>query len=115
MQLNEGSNPTKYCEFCGLDEINVILEVEEAIEILQRKGDWLTDFGKLLDESWQIKRSLSSKITTDVIDNFYIRSKRKGALGGKILGAGGGGFFLFYVPRDKMKYFLKKTYYLLIN
>ena len=58
-------------------------------------------FGKLLDESWKLKRSLSDKISTPDIDAIYARAMQAGALGGKLLGAGGGGFVLIYAEPDK--------------
>lgn len=58
----------------------------------------LQEFGKALHEGWQIKRQLSSKISTSSLDQIYAGALAHGALGGKLLGAGGGGFFLFYVP-----------------
>ena len=58
----------------------------------------LNDFGKNLDQAWQIKRSFSSKISNSMLDSVYTKARKNGALGGKLLGAGGGGFFLFYVP-----------------
>jgi D-glycero-alpha-D-manno-heptose-7-phosphate kinase len=58
-------------------------------------------FGKLLDESWKLKRSLSDKITTPDIDAIYDQAMKAGALGGKLLGAGGGGFVLVYAEPDK--------------
>ena len=79
--------------------------VTEAENIL-RKGD-LNDFGKLLHESWLEKKSLSSSITNFNIDEIYNNAINKGALGGKLLGAGGGGFFLFYVPYFRQKNFIK--------
>ena len=75
--------------------------VDEAENILIEKE--LDEFGRLLDYSWQLKRGLSNNISTDYIDNIYIRAKKAGALGGKILGAGGGGFILLYVEKDKQK------------
>jgi D-glycero-alpha-D-manno-heptose-7-phosphate kinase len=56
--------------------------------------------GKLLDEGWQLKRQLASAISTDQIDFWYQRARAAGALGGKLCGAGGGGFLLFFVPRE---------------
>ncbi len=88
--------------------------VKDAIEALNTKSGGLSDFGKLLHENWQIKRSLSSKITTSVIDNIYSTALRSGALGGKLLGAGGGGFMLIYAkPEDqkKIRAKLKKLLY----
>ena len=60
----------------------------------------------LLNETWQEKRKLSGSISTDLIDKLYNLAIKNGALGGKILGAGGGGFLLFYVPQFKQKKFL---------
>lgn len=73
--------------------------VDKAIQIL-KTGD-LNDFGKLLDESWKIKRGLSSQISNREIDEIYESGKAAGAIGGKLLGAGGGGFILFFVPLEK--------------
>ncbi|HEY0666714.1 MAG TPA: CBS domain-containing protein [Sphingobacteriaceae bacterium] len=58
----------------------------------------LNDFGKNLHMAWEIKRSFSSKISTPLLDGIYNKARENGVLGGKLLGAGGGGFFLFYVP-----------------
>lgn len=74
--------------------------VEEGISILTRK-DGLADFGSLLHESWKLKRSLTSRISTPVIDEIYETARKAGAIGGKLLGAGGGGFFLIFArPGD---------------
>ena len=58
----------------------------------------LLKFGQSLDEGWQSKKKFSSKITNDKLNRIYDEAKKHGAIGGKLLGAGGGGFFLFYVP-----------------
>ena len=58
----------------------------------------LNDFGKCLDKAWKLKRSFSSKISNPWLDEIYNSAIQNGAIGGKLLGAGGGGFFLFYVP-----------------
>ena len=79
--------------------------VAEAEKTL-RNGD-VNNFGKLLHESWLEKKSLSSSITNSFIDEIYNIAINKGALGGKLLGAGGGGFFLFYVPYFRQKNFIK--------
>ena len=74
--------------------------VETAVEIL-RGGD-LLDFGRLLHESWMLKRSLSRKISTPEIDSIYEAGREAGAFGGKVLGAGGGGFMLLFArPEDQ--------------
>lgn len=74
--------------------------VYESRTVLQSKSS-LNDFGKLLDEGWKLKQNLSSKVTNNVIDEMYSVGRKAGALGGKLLGAGGGGFVLFYVEPDK--------------
>jgi len=74
--------------------------VEEAINILNNDSTSLRDFGKLLDEAWNLKRGLSSKISNSIIDSIYQKARECGALGGKILGAGGGGFMLLFAPPE---------------
>ena len=83
-----------------------IISLAGEAEKTLRKGD-VNNFGKLLHESWLEKKSLSSSITNSSIDEIYNNAINKGALGGKLLGAGGGGFFLFYVPYFKQKNFIK--------
>ena len=77
--------------------------VDEAERVLINKKSDLSEFGKLLDYSWKLKRGITSKITTNEIDNIYYSAIKAGALGGKLLGAGGGGFILFYVEKDKQE------------
>lgn len=74
--------------------------VDESIEIL-RSGADISCFGELLDEAWQMKRSLSSKISNSHLDGIYGEAKAAGAVGGKVTGAGGGGFVLLFVPPDR--------------
>lgn len=81
------------------------LMVREGIKILREEND-LLDFGRLLNESWQLKRNLTNKITTPEIDDIYQTAMKAGAVGGKLLGAGGGGFMLVFVSpelRPKVK------------
>ena len=75
--------------------------VDEALHILQDGNTSIEEFGKLLHESWLRKRSLSDKISTPQIDSLYEQAMKAGALGGKILGAGGGGFMLIFAPPAK--------------
>ena len=75
--------------------------VDDAEKILTNKDVSLDEFGKLLDYTWKLKRGISSGISTGSIDEQYVRAMKAGALGGKLLGAGGGGFLLFYVPLEK--------------
>ncbi|HPB67949.1 MAG TPA: kinase [Candidatus Omnitrophota bacterium] len=73
----------------------------QAVDILSA-NDMLA-FGKLLDEAWKIKRSLSDKISTPFVDDMYAAARKAGAVGGKLLGAGGGGFLLLCVPPARQK------------
>jgi D-glycero-alpha-D-manno-heptose-7-phosphate kinase len=75
--------------------------VDQAVEILGGPREDLDDFGRLLHESWTLKRQLSGSITTPQIDAIYAAARGAGALGGKLCGAGGGGFLLLYVPPDR--------------
>jgi D-glycero-alpha-D-manno-heptose-7-phosphate kinase len=82
--------------------------VNTALEILNSNSD-LLQFGKLLHESWQLKRSLSDMVSTPLIDDIYSTAIKAGALGGKLLGAGGGGFMLIFAqpelhPKIKEKF-----------
>ena len=74
--------------------------VDEAVNILHNSSS-PDDFGRLLNESWKLKRTLSSLISNQTIDNIYEAGLNAGALGGKLLGAGGGGFILFFVKPEK--------------
>lgn len=76
--------------------------VDEAEAVLTSKTD-LNEFGRLLDYTWKLKRGITTEISTDSIDGLYGKAMEAGALGGKLLGAGGGGFLLFYVEEDKQE------------
>lgn len=84
----------------------------EALEILNR--DDLLAFGRLLSENWMLKKSLSHKISTPSIDAIYDTARRSGALGGKLLGAGGGGFVLLFVPLERQNKVKEKLKNLLL-
>jgi D-glycero-alpha-D-manno-heptose-7-phosphate kinase len=94
-----------------MQELKSIMDmVDEAVNILNGKRNDLIEFGKLLNESWRLKRSLTENISTTVIDDIYETGLKAGAVGGKILGAGGGGFILFFAEpevqprvREKLK------------
>ena len=81
--------------------LEMLKMVDIAEDILVSPDTSLDDFGRLLNETWLLKRSISNKISTDYIDETYQKALSAGALGGKLLGAGGGGCLLFYVPEDK--------------
>lgn len=72
---------------------------DRALEVL-REGRSLSRFGEVLHEGWVLKRSLVDSISDDEINKYYEKARGAGAIGGKITGAGGGGFFLFYVERQ---------------
>jgi D-glycero-alpha-D-manno-heptose-7-phosphate kinase len=74
--------------------------VEESIDILASGTD-IRAFGDLLHEAWQAKRSLSTRVSNREVDTLYGQAQAAGALGGKLTGAGGGGFLLLFVPPDK--------------
>ena len=76
--------------------------VEESIAILN-SGQDITGFGELLHEAWQAKRSLSASVSNSYVDELYAEALSAGALGGKLIGAGGGGFLLLFVPPCRQK------------
>ncbi len=75
--------------------------VNEAQAVLENNHRDLDDFGRLLGRTWSLKRQTGDAITTDFIDRLYEKGINAGALGGKLLGAGGGGFLVFYVQPAK--------------
>lgn len=79
----------------------MLLLVDEAESILTNKNSDLNEFGHLLDHTWKLKRQTGKAVSTDNIDYLYEKGISAGALGGKLLGAGGGGFLLFYVEKEK--------------
>jgi len=75
--------------------------VHEACSILMNANESIDSFGKLLDANWQYKRSLSNSISNPIIDDIYQAAMDAGAIGGKILGAGSGGFFLIFAKPER--------------
>ena len=103
-QIDSAKNNTK--QLTRMQEM-----VSDAIQILT--GGRLEDFGELLHESWMLKRSLTDNISTSYIDEIYKTAVQNGATGGKVLGAGGGGFMLFFAKpeyhsriKDSLKSFI---------
>jgi D-glycero-alpha-D-manno-heptose-7-phosphate kinase len=86
--------------------------VDEGLHILTDGRD-LADFGRLLHESWLLKRSLSARVSTPAIDAMYETARQAGAIGGKITGAGGGGFLLLFVEADRREAVRKALAHLL--
>lgn len=78
-------------------------EMKECIE-----NNQIDIVGDILDETWKLKREMASNITNPIIDNLYNCAIANGARGGKLLGAGGGGFMLFYCPKDKQEHLSRK-------
>ncbi|MHB8130904.1 MAG: GHMP family kinase ATP-binding protein [Mobilitalea sp.] len=74
--------------------------VDRATDILNSNSGNISDFGRLLNESWMIKRSLTDRVSTEKIDNIYRFALSAGAIGGKLLGAGGGGFMLLFAEPE---------------
>lgn len=79
----------------------------EAIDVIQKEKN-IDEIGKLMDKSWRVKRILAEGITDEVLDAIYVQSIANGSLGTKLMGAGGGGFFMFLVPPEKQNEFKKK-------
>lgn len=92
-------------EKSGIDKTKQLLKmlslVDDAEKILTDQNADIDDFGRLLDCTWQLKRRTGSAVSTSNIDMLYDKGIKAGALGGKLLGAGGGGFLLFYVQPEK--------------
>lgn len=88
--------------------LDMLSLVDEAEKVLTDKEKSLNEFGKLLDTTWKLKRGTGSKVSNGSIDELYDIAIKAGALGGKLLGAGGGGFLLFYCEKEKQE-FLKNA------
>jgi D-glycero-alpha-D-manno-heptose-7-phosphate kinase len=84
----------------ALDAMHRIKEIGFKVRQALEKGD-LSEFGKLQNEHWLAKKETSSKISDDLIDRYYEKGLKNGALGGKLMGAGGGGFLMFYCENNK--------------
>ena len=83
-------------------ELNIMVELcKEAEELLISSENGFLEWGKLLNEQWKVKKSMTNLITNTKIDEMYAKGISAGALGGKLLGAGGGGFMVFLVPPEK--------------
>lgn len=84
----------------AFDNTSKLVDIAEfALKKIRDKK--IEEFGSLLGEAWECKKKLSNKISNPEIDSMYEKAKKAGALGGKILGAGGGGYMLFYVPEQR--------------
>lgn len=88
----------KYAELKEMTELTF-----EAERLLRDEDAKLNEFGRMLDHTWKLKRGISNGISTGSIDDMYAAGIKAGALGGKLLGAGGGGFLLFYAEPDRQE------------
>lgn len=97
-------SPERKRRLNGADKLARLQEmlalVDEAEAILTDEQADLNEFGRLLDHTWKLKRGTGAAVSTDCIDALYARGIAAGALGGKLLGAGGGGFLVFYVEPE---------------
>lgn len=92
------------------EKLNFLKRMKEQVSVGQEillgtrsSTQLIKDFGKLLDEAWQLKRELSNCISNSILDEIYEVAMKNGALGGKLLGAGGGGFFVFICPQEQQE------------
>jgi D-glycero-alpha-D-manno-heptose-7-phosphate kinase len=77
-----------------------MVELARALKTELQKNN-LDAFGEIIHENWELKRGLTSGVSSSVIDDWYARARKAGALGGKLLGAGSGGFLMFYAPKER--------------
>lgn len=103
------NTPKKKTELSAMHDM-----VSEAMSILSNPKTDLAEFGRLLHESWKLKRGLTSSITTDFVDDMYDTAMRAGALGGKLLGAGGGGFVIVFARKEDQPKIADKLKHLLL-
>ena len=94
--LTEQKNRTQE----NLETLDNMVELADELKKAIEKGD-LMEFGNILNIGWEYKQKLASKITNPNLNSYYEKARRAGAIGGKILGSGGGGFFLFYCDEEK--------------
>lgn len=100
--LGEQSKKAKADEDAVIDSMHKIKEIGKCIKVALEKGD-IDSFGKLMHEHWLTKKKISNKMSSPQIDAWYKLAMKNGAVGGKIMGAGGGGFFLFYVKNGQRR------------
>lgn len=100
-EVQKANSVDKKDKISQIREMSLLVDEAESVLVDQHKD--IDDFGRLLDHTWRLKRQIGSAVSTDSIDNLYLRGIQAGALGGKLLGAGGGGFLIFYVQPEKQE------------
>lgn len=104
------TNITRRAETVLTEQVNNINDRLDVLREMKRlalqgreclRAGAFDDFGLLLHQGWELKKQLASRISNGIIDTLYETARKAGALGGKITGAGGGGFLLLYCPREK--------------
>jgi D-glycero-alpha-D-manno-heptose-7-phosphate kinase len=102
--LSEQGDRLRALDEATITNMHRIKELGHEVTRLLVSGD-IDRYGELLHDHWMRKRGLASKMTDDVIDEHYEAARKAGAIGGKLMGAGGGGFFMFYVrPADRRRF-----------
>ncbi|MEK7851263.1 MAG: kinase, partial [Deltaproteobacteria bacterium] len=102
--VKEQIKNTKTCsKDAYLERMHQMVFDAEKIISGDKPEEMVRNLGGLLHESWQLKKCLSSQITSDLIDDIYNKATQAGACGGKLAGAGGGGFLFFLTPKDKQE------------
>lgn len=100
-ELEKEKVKTIHDKTAELKEMAQLVDAGEAV-LTDRHGD-LDEFGRLLHHAWQLKRGIGKGVSTSALDEIYQTAIQHGAIGGKLLGAGGGGFFIFYTPLEYQK------------
>ena len=94
--------------------LDMLALVDEAEKVLTDRNTSLNEFGKFLDQTWKLKRGTGAKVSNGSIDELYDIAIKAGALGGKLLGAGGGGFLMFYCEKEKQPSLIKALEQLMV-
>ena len=104
--IQQKNNLTAKDKIKQMQELYSLVDIAEGV--LTDKSSDLDEFGRLLDHTWKLKRQTGTEISTNSIDEFYQKGIKAGALGGKLLGAGGGGFLIFYVQPEYQEAVMKE-------
>lgn len=105
----ESSEIQKGFKKLTIDQEKILIKMKDITILAQRalQEGRMESLGKLLNETWELKKASNKGVTTSKIDEIYKHAKKHGAIGGKLLGAGGAGYMIFFVPPEKRQHFLK--------